>query len=100
MYKEGQRILREGVIEGLVAQGRIPQLHEMYEGKRARKIIVCFIPPEGTQIGDTEIWLTGYGPGYRSPNGEFRGRAEDVSTLTHSQVKEVGDRIEAALKLH
>lgn len=96
--QRGPRILREGVIENLVAQGRIPQLHEMQEGigKATRKITVCFVPPEGTQIGDTEIWLSAYGPGYKSHAGEFRGRAEDVGTLSPSQARSVRKRIGAA----
>lgn len=95
IVQRGPRILRGDLIERLVAQGRIPQLHEMLEGRDARQVIVCFVPPEGTQIGDTEIWLTGYGPGYKSTDGQFRGRAEDVGRLTPSQAEQIVERIEA-----
>ncbi len=84
-------LLQEGRVESLVEAGRVPYF------LTTTTVVLVFIPPEGTQLGDRIVHGAGVGFGdqglvvFESPNGEARGIASlsgEVSTeqrdaLTH-----------------
>lgn len=93
--QRGPRILREGVIESLVAQGRVPLIDEVRFGTGGKqREYHCYVPSEDTRIGDR----TGYFAGVRifqSPEGEMRGSPTMV-VLKPSQARQLEERIKSA----
>ena len=89
--QRGPRILREGAIESLVAQGRIPLVDEVQIGIGGRqREYHCYIPLEDTSIGDRTGYLAGVRI-FQSPEGEMRGRPTMV-VLKASQARQVEER--------
>lgn len=95
---DGPSPVREGVVEQLVAQGRIPQLHEVFEIERgggSRKKIFCYVPSADTRLGDTMGFFAGM-LHFKSPDGVAR-KFPDMFVLKPSQGARVEARIDAAL---
>ena len=85
------RFLKGNKIELLSRQNRPPLLLSAKEGEK--EIVLCFIPPEGTQRGDTYEMHHGmiY---FSSPSNKERRPAESMQVLTQPQAKRVEERID------
>lgn len=98
---------KEGFIEEMVRESRIPVFipgstgTEITEfdilGKAISKghlkpIVFCFIPPEGTEKGDSVKGSASFGFEFFSPDGKSRGYAA-MYTLTPDQAAEAKQKI-------
>ena len=77
----------EGKIEALVKQGRVPLFQKVQVGSAGQMepLVICLVPPEGTQFGDSYQSVDGdHGVlEFMSPSGEIRGLTDFYELSPH-----------------
>lgn len=98
-------LAQAGIVEDLVAKGRLPILAPGQSGREkdgcvvTDEVIFCFIPPVGTIINDTYQNTIGGGMEFFAPDGTSRGLAS-LQVITPKVAKDIEQRLKALQKIH
>lgn len=109
----GNYLIQPGIVESLVAEGRIPRIEETapiketiltlygekirsYSLDRTSLKFSCLLPPEGSRPGDTVRMSALHGFLFYSPEGALRGAA-DWFKVTPEQAQEIRARTRVAI---